>query len=94
MLLRRFLIGEFKEMENNDGVQEIKERLLKIEMLLENVVSTNELKLQGIEEKIKVSNHRINDLEETIKWIWRTVIGAVATGAITVIFTLAQKGAI
>ena len=61
-------------------LQEVRERLIKIEMLLENISRTNDLKLETIEEKIKVANDRIADLEDTIKWLWRAV-GVTLIGA-------------
>lgn len=66
---------------------EIKIQLAKIEQILEDLSKTNDLKLENMEEKIKVSNHRIADLEDTIRWLWRTVIGAIATGAIGILFS-------
>lgn len=44
------------------------------------------LELQGLEEKIKVANHRIGDLENTIMWLWRAVGGAIVGGAIALLF--------
>ncbi|WP_455808642.1 hemolysin XhlA family protein [Clostridium butyricum] len=40
----------------------------------------------ALDEKIRVANHRIADLEDTIRWLWRTVIGTLATGAIGLLF--------
>lgn len=67
-------------MNDNDSIQEIKERLVRIEILLEK-------NTENWGEKIKVANHRIADLEDTIRWLWRTVIGALATGAIGILFS-------
>jgi len=66
--------------DEKETLQELRERLIKIEMLLENISRTNDLKLETIEEKIKVANNRIADLEDTIKWIWRA-IGVTLIGA-------------
>lgn len=68
-------------MNEQDTIQEIKERLVRIEILLEK-------NTENWDEKIKVANHRIADLEETIKWISRTAIGGVLTGAIGILFAL------
>lgn len=68
-------------MDSQDTIQEIKERLVRIETLLE----TN---ANSWEEKLKVANHRIADLEDTIKWISRTAIGGVITGLIGIGFAL------
>jgi predicted nucleic acid-binding Zn-ribbon protein len=66
--------------DERETLQELRERLIKIEILLENVTNTNALKLETIEEKIKVANNRIADLEDTIKWLWRA-IGVTLIGA-------------
>ena len=73
-------------MSDENTIQEIRERLVKIEVLLEKVTDSNELKIENIEEKIKVSNHRIEDLENTITWLWRAVVGSIITGAIALLF--------
>lgn len=55
-------------------------------MLLENILESVTLKLENQEEKIKVANNRIKDLEENNKWLWRAVVGAVIAGAIALLF--------
>lgn len=71
-----------------DSIQEIREKLVKIETLLENMNKTDELERKVIEEKIKVANNRIADLEDTIKWLWRTLAGSFITGAVAVLVAL------
>lgn len=68
----------------DDTLQDVRERLIRIETLLENSNMTIDLKLRAMEEKfttmdekIKVQNHRINDLENNNTWLWRTVIGGL-----------------
>lgn len=73
-----------------DSIQEIREKLVKIETLLENMSKTDELERKVIEEKIKVANNRIADLEDTIRWLWRTVMGSFLTGAIAILFSLVK----
>lgn len=73
-------------MEDRDTIQEIRERLVKIEMLLENMPKSIQLQLENLEEKIKVANHRIDDLESNNTWLWRAVVGAVVGGAIAILF--------
>lgn len=75
-------------MNEADSIQEIKERLVKIETLLEQMTKTDGLEREVIEEKIKVANKRIADLEDTIRWLWRTVMGSFITGAIAILFSL------
>ena len=68
-------------MNEKETIQEIRERLVRIETLLEK-------NAENWEEKIKVANHRIADLEDTIRWIARTAIGGVITGLIGIVFAL------
>lgn len=77
-------------MNEADSIQEIKERLVKIETLLENMTKTDCLEREVIEEKIKVANKRIADLEDTIRWLWRTVMGSFLTGAVAILFSLSK----
>ncbi|SHH55845.1 hypothetical protein [Clostridium intestinale] len=44
-------------MDERDTIQEIRERLVKIEMLLENIPKSVTLQLENLEEKIKVANN-------------------------------------
>lgn len=67
-------------------IQEITVQLARIEQMLKNMTETGDLKNKALEEKIKVANHRIEDLENTISWLSKTAIGALITGAIAVLF--------
>ena len=71
---------------SEDTTKDILQRLTKIETLLEKMNETEDLKNAALDEKIRVANHRIADLEDTIRWLWRTVIGTLATGAIGLLF--------
>ena len=73
-------------MNDEKDVQDIRERLIKIETMLENYNKNNDLKMTNLEEKIKVANNRIKDLENNNQWLWRTVIGGVLTGAVAILF--------
>ena len=73
-------------MENEKDVQDIKERFVRIEVLLEQSSSTRALEIKAIEEKITVANHRISDLENTISWLWKTAIGGLIAGAVSILF--------
>ena len=73
-------------MDEKETIQEIRERLVKIEMLLENIPQSINLQLENLEDKLKVANHRIEDLEKNNTWLWRTIVGAVVAGAIALLF--------
>lgn len=66
----------------DETMQEVRERLIKIEVLLENMSQNNDLKLETIEEKIKVANNRISDLENSNTWLWRAIAGALISTVI------------
>ena len=66
----------------DDTLQEVRERLIKIEVLLENRNKNSELKNEILEEKIKVANNRISDLENSNTWLWRAIAGALISSAI------------
>lgn len=55
-------------------------------MLLENIPQSINLQLENLEDKLKVANHRIEDLEKNNTWLWRTIVGAVVAGAIALLF--------
>lgn len=66
----------------DDTLQEVRERLIKIEVLLETMNKNNELKNEILEEKIKVANNRISDLENSNTWLWRAIAGALISSVI------------
>ena len=66
----------------DDTLQEVRERLIKIEVLLETMNKNNELKNEILEEKIKVANNRISDLENSNTWLWRAIAGALISAVI------------
>lgn len=69
----------------DDTLQEVRERLIKIEILLENINKNNELKNEILEEKIKVANSRISDLENSNTWLWRAIAGALISAVIALL---------
>ena len=77
-------------MDERDTIQEIRERLVKIEMLLENIPKSINLQLENLEEKIKVANHRVDDLEKANTWLWRTIATALISGVIALLFGLSK----
>ena len=63
--------------DDRETIIDIKERLVRIETMLEQQLKTDTLERQVIEEKIKVANNRIGDLESNQKWLVVTVVGAI-----------------
>ena len=72
--------------DDKEIISDIRERLVKIEIILVNMEGNHNLKLETIEEKIKVSNNRVKDLEENNKWLWRAIAGALISGTIAFLF--------
>lgn len=64
------------------ALQEIRENIISIKMSIENFIDTTDLKLQLQDERMKVANNRIHDLEESITWLWRAICGSLITAGI------------
>lgn len=75
-------------MSESDAIQEVRETCIEIKGLLKNMSETTELKLKIFEEKIKVTNKRISDLEETNKWLWRAIAGTIISAAIALLINI------
>lgn len=56
-------------MDQQETIQDIRERLVKIEVLLGNMTDATKLQLENLEDKIKVANHRVEDLEKNNTWL-------------------------
>lgn len=72
-------------MDQQDTIQDIRERLVKIEVLLENMSNATELKMENLEDKLKVANHRVDDLEKNNTWLWRAIAGSLISGVIALL---------
>lgn len=82
-------------MRETDVLTDIRERVVRIETLLENQEkirkNVEELdertqeqgkKLVEMEERTKTNGRRLNKLESNSVWLWRTIVGAVVTAAL------------
>lgn len=69
-------------MAEHDVIYEIRENVVEIKATLKSINENNDLKFQMVDEKIKVANNRILDLEENNKWLWRAIVGACITSII------------
>ena len=65
--------------DENNVIYEIRENVVEIKATLKSIVENTDLKFQIQEEKIKVANNRIRDLEENNKWLWRAIAGTLIT---------------
>lgn len=68
--------------DDNNIIYEIRENVVEIKATLTSIVQNTDLKFQVQEEKIKVANNRIRDLEENNKWLWRAFAGALISAVI------------
>ncbi len=75
-------------MSESDAIQEVRETVIEIRGILKNMSDTTELKLSNFEEKIKVVNKRIYDLEETNKWLWRVIAGSLISAVIALLISI------
>lgn len=73
-------------MADDKVLQEMRENILSIKATVDKMAAMNDLKLIALEEKLKVANNRIKDLEDNNKWLWRAVAGAIISCAIALLF--------
>lgn len=71
--------------------KEVLERLTRIETKLDDYDSTK-TKADEARAKAYTNEHRINELEDKLKWLVRAIIGAVITGGIGIIFAIIRAG--
>lgn len=75
-------------MSDSDAMQEVRETVIEIKGILKNMSDTTELKLKNFEEKIKVANNRIADLEDTNKWLWRAIAGTIVSSVMALLINI------
>lgn len=75
----------------NKFEREVLERLAKIETKLDNYGNMQE-KTEEAHTLSKQNEKDIEEINEKIKWITRTIVGAIISGAIGIIFILIQIG--
>lgn len=81
-------------MEDTNFQREVLDRLIKLETLLQQQdykglrekVEFDHEKIIKDEEVTKDHEKRLNKLEDTNKWLWRTVAGALLLGAMAILF--------
>jgi hypothetical protein len=68
-----------------DDVQtEILQRLTRVETKLDMQLNAKDLATEALD-KAKSAHHRIDDIADTQKWLWRTIIGAIILAAVAFI---------
>ncbi|MGL5440789.1 MAG: hemolysin XhlA family protein [Filifactoraceae bacterium] len=68
------------------AIQEMKETIIELKGTIDKFISNVDLRFQMFEKDLKVANHRILDLENTITWLWRVIAGGLLTGAIAFLY--------
>ncbi len=76
---------------DNEFQKEILERLIRIETKIDDYESTK-TKVEEARSKAYSNERRINDIEDKLKWISRTTVGAVITGAIAIVYAFLKLG--
>lgn len=77
-------------MQSDKGFElEVLQRLTKIETMLEDFKGVESKSIQAY--NMALSNkERIDKIEDTNKWLFRTTVGAVITGLIAIILSFAK----
>ena len=73
-----------------DFEREVLERLTKIETKLDDYTNIRE-KTEEAYSLSKENEKDINDINDKIKWLSRTIAGAIITGIIGIVFVMLQK---
>ena len=73
-----------------DFEREVLERLTKIETKLDDYNNIRD-KTEEAYSLSKENEKDINDINDKIKWLSRTIAGAIITGVIGIIFVMLQK---
>ena len=73
-----------------DFEREVLERLTKIETKLDDYTNIRE-KTEEAYSLSKENEKDITDINDKIKWLSRTIVGAIITGIIGIIFVMLQK---
>lgn len=68
--------------------QEIRERIVRIETMVSNSANTQD-KADAADARSKENQRRINKLEDSYTWLWRSIIAAIIVGTVESIFSLA-----
>lgn len=79
--------------------REVVERLVKIESKIDGLIKAKEVTYNNENEVLLLKDHqkdmeeRLTSLEDSNKWIMRTVIAAIITSAVGIVFALIKTGA-
>lgn len=71
--------------------KEILERLIRIETKLDDYDSTK-TKVEEARNKAYSNERRINEIEDKLKWLSRTIAGACITGILAIVFIFLKMG--
>lgn len=82
------------ERQNNENENLLREIDKKVDIIFEKIVNadkTENLKLQNIDLKLQPINERVEKLEDSKKWLWRS-IGGTALGLIATLIKILVEG--
>lgn len=81
-----------------DNLDDVKERLIRIEENVKRITDiqndVDNLKIASTQHESsgKSAHKRLDSLENNQTWLWRTVIGAIIVGAISLLFAASKGG--
>lgn len=70
-------------------LSEIRERMVRVETKIDAMTETKETATAAAKEAAEAllsarsAHHRLNEVQDNQKWLWRTVIGGLIAGAIS-----------
>lgn len=70
-----------------DETQEILQRLTRVETKLDMMVSARDIANEALQ-STKAAHKRLDTIEDSQRWLWRTAVGTMIVGGINLLFKL------
>ena len=74
----------------NEFQKEVLQRLTKIETKMDNLQDVRD-KAYSADSRSKKNEEDISDIQDSFKWLWRTVVGTIIAGVIGIAFFYIQN---
>jgi thymidine phosphorylase len=85
------------ELEMSRMLSDIRERVVRVETKIDSMTdvraTAEEAKATAQEalQSSKSAHHRLDEVADNQKWLWRTIAGSLITGAIAALYFFAQR---
>jgi tetrahydromethanopterin S-methyltransferase subunit G len=76
-----------------EKLDDIKDRLIVIETKMAMINGVEKDSTEALQ-STRSAHKRLDAIESNVTWLWRTVVGALIVGAISLIFQLAKNGGV